>query len=369
MRFVDDEQRVFRQIVEQRRRRLAGLSSRQIARIVFDAAAVAEFADHLEIETRALFEPLRLDEFVVLVQVRKPVAEFVLDVVEHRDDPLARRHVVRLRENRVARHTIDHFAGQRIEHRQVVDDVVEQLHPHRFFFGFRRKDVDHVAAHAITAALERHVVARVLQFREPHEDVALIDAVAAVEVQHHLQIRTGIAETVDRRHRRNDDRVAPLDDRFRRRQPHLLDVRVDRRILLYIGIGGRDVRFRLVVVVVRNEVLDRVVREEVFELAVELRGQGLVRGEHERGTVDGFDDFGRGKCLAASRHAQQRLRRETRLESIDHLRDRLGLIACGLEPRNHFKLIDCSGHDGTVVGWRGLYPRLHGGPHCRTQHS
>jgi len=39
-----------------------------------------------------------------------------------------------------------------------------------------------------------------------------------------------------------------------------------RGLLLDVGVGGRDVRLGLVVVVVGDEVLDRVVREEALEL-------------------------------------------------------------------------------------------------------
>ena len=74
----------------------------------------------------------------------------------------------------------------------------------------------------------------------------------------------------------------PLEQRLGRRQAHLLDVLVDRGVLLDVGVGGRHVGFGLVVVVVRDEVLDRVVREELPELAVELRRQRLVVRQHER---------------------------------------------------------------------------------------
>ena len=92
----------------------------------------------------------------------------------------------------------------------------------------------------------------------------------------HLEIGLGIAEAVDRRHGGDDDHVAPLQQRLGGRQAHLLDVLVDRGVLLDVGVGGRHVGLGLVVVVVGDEVLHRVVREELLELAVELRRQGLV---------------------------------------------------------------------------------------------
>jgi len=63
---------------------------------------------------------------------------------------------------------------------------------------------------------------------------------------------------------------------------HPVDLVVDERVLLDVGVRLRDVRLRLVVVVVRDEVLDRVLREEGAELAEELRGECLVRGDDER---------------------------------------------------------------------------------------
>ena len=59
---VDDDQRVVRQVVEQRRRRLARRAAGQVPRVVLDAVAVADLLDHLEIEHRPLVQPLRLEQ-------------------------------------------------------------------------------------------------------------------------------------------------------------------------------------------------------------------------------------------------------------------------------------------------------------------
>ena len=60
MAFVNDQQGVVRQILEQGRRWLARLAARQIARIVLDTSTGACRLDHLQIEHRSLLEPLRL---------------------------------------------------------------------------------------------------------------------------------------------------------------------------------------------------------------------------------------------------------------------------------------------------------------------
>jgi hypothetical protein len=48
-----------------------------------------------------------------------------------------------------------------------------------------------------------------------------------------------------------------------------------------VGIGHRNVGFRLVVVVIADEVLDGVVGEKLPQLVTELRRQGFVVGQHQ----------------------------------------------------------------------------------------
>ena len=74
MAFVDEHQRVGRQVIEQRRRRLARPAPGQIAGIVFDAGAIAHFQHHFQIEQGALLQPLRLDQLVLIAQLVQPLA-------------------------------------------------------------------------------------------------------------------------------------------------------------------------------------------------------------------------------------------------------------------------------------------------------
>ena len=65
-----------------------------------------------------------------------------------------------------------------------------------------------------------------------------------------------------------------VQQRMGRRVPELVDVLVDEQILLDVGVRGGDVCLRLVVVVVADEVLDRVVREQALPAR---RTAGLAR--------------------------------------------------------------------------------------------
>ena len=115
--------------------------------------------------------------------------------------------------------------------------------------------------------------------------VALVALVARAQHQQLLAVLLGRTESVDRRHRRDDDHVAPGEQRARGRVAQPVDLVVDRAVLLDVRVGRREVRLGLVVVVVADEVLDPVLREHLPELGRELRGERLVRREHERGAL------------------------------------------------------------------------------------
>ena len=56
------QQRILREVVEQRRRRLAGRAAGQMARVVLDAGAEAHLGQHLEVVERALLQALGFEQ-------------------------------------------------------------------------------------------------------------------------------------------------------------------------------------------------------------------------------------------------------------------------------------------------------------------
>ena len=101
--------------------------------------------------------------------------------------------------------------------------------------------------------------------------------------------------------------VAPLEKRARGRHAQLVQLVVDGRFLLDVNVGGGNVGFRLVIVVVADEVFHRVLGKEVAKLVVKLRGQGLVVRQHQGGTIEGLHHLGHGKGFARTGNPQQHL--------------------------------------------------------------
>ena len=212
------------------------------------------------------------------------------------------------------------LAGQRVELVQRLDLVAEQVDAVGGL-GVGREDLERVAAHAEGAARERRVVARVLDVDQLAQDLVAVDRrrrslnsciIAVVLLRR--------AEAEDARDARDDDRVAAAEQRGGRRVAQPLDLLVDRASPSRCRGPARDVGLGLVVVVVRDEVLDRVVREELAELVAELRRQRLVVRDHQRRPLELLDRERHRGRLARARDAEQRLEAVARLDALPRAR-------------------------------------------------
>ncbi|CAB4824990.1 unannotated protein [freshwater metagenome] len=191
--------------------------------------------------------------------------------------------------------------------------------------------LDGVAAHTEVAAAQRHVVAVVLEVHQAPEDGALVVVHPHVQLQQLPAVLRRVAHAIDARHRGHDNGVPPREQSGRCRVSQPVDLVVDRRVLLDIRVARRDVRLGLVVVVVGDEVLHPVVREELAHLLCELRGERLVGRQHKRWPLDLLDGP-RDRCaLAGPSDPEQRLEPVPALDADGKLFDCLGLIPRRLE--------------------------------------
>ena len=126
---------------------------------------------------------------------------------------------------------------------------------------------------------------------------------------------------------RDHDHVAPGEQRVGRRVAQPLDLLVDRGVLLDVGVGLGDVGLGLVVVVVGDEVLDRVVREQLAQLVGELGRQGLVGLHHQERPLHLLGHPGHGRGLAGAGRAEQDDVLLAALDALGDLRDRGRLVA------------------------------------------
>ena len=82
VRFVDDQEEIFGEEVDERVRRLARLAAGEPAGVVLDAGAVADLAQHLEVVAAAGLEPLGFEQLALGLELLEPLVQFLLDALD-----------------------------------------------------------------------------------------------------------------------------------------------------------------------------------------------------------------------------------------------------------------------------------------------
>ena len=263
------------------------------------------------------------------------------------------RHVVARGIDRHLGDLPEGLAGERVEPGDGLDLVAEELDADaRLLVG--GDDLHHVAPHPEGAALQLVVVPVVARLHQLGQEIVAVEGVALAHEEQHPVVGLGRAEAVDARDRGHDHDVAPLEQAAGRGEAQAVDLVVDRRFLLDVGVGLGNVGLGLVVVVVGDEVLHGVLREEGLELLVELGGEGLVVGQDQGRAVDPVQDRGDGEGLAAARHPEQHLVLVAAKDPRGQLVDGPRLVALRLEVADQLEM----GVGGGGSQTRLVRPRL-----------
>ena len=204
-------------------------------------------------------------------------------------------------------------------------------------------DLHRVSADTEGAAVKVHVIALVLDVDQTAQQRIPVHGHARAQGDHLSLVFTGVAHGVNAADRGHNDDIAALPQGGGSAVAQAVDLIVDGGVFFNIGIGGSDVGFRLIVIVIGNEVLHPAVGEEGTELAAQLRRQGLVVGNDQGGTLDLFNDRRHGEGLAGAGHTQQHLTLQPLFKAPGQGVDSLRLIAAGAVGRFQYKTV----HGGT----------------------
>ena len=322
---VDEDDEVVGEVVDQRVRRAARRAAVEDARVVLDPRGEAELLEHLDVVRGALAQPVRLELLALVLELGRARVEFMADLLDRPLERLVAGHVVRGGPDRDVVDRVEDLPGQRVEVLDRLDLIAEERDPVGRL-GVGGHDLEHLAAHAEGAAAEHLVVALVLHLDQLAQNLVAVDRVADLEQLHFFVVDLGRPDPVDAGDGGDDDHVATGEQRRRRRVAQAVDLVVDRGVLLDVEILGGDVGLGLVVVVVGDEVLDRVVGEELAELVAELRRQRLVVRDHQARPLHRRDRRRHREGLAGARRPEQRLEAFPPLQALGQPGDRLRLI-------------------------------------------
>ena len=221
------------------------------------------------------------------------------------------------------------FAGQGIDLTQPFDLIAEQLDTHGRISIACWEDLDHVAVDPEGAAVKVKLVAVILHIHQAAQYSFPLHRHPVIQHHRQVQVISRIAQAIDGGNGGNDQHVAASQQRRGRRMTQLFYLVVYRGIFGDIGIAGSYIGFRLVIIVIGYEILNRVFREELLEFSEQLRGQGLIVGDDQSGAVEPSDDVSHSEGLAGTGNAQQHLISQTFFHSPDQFFYCLGLVSGG----------------------------------------
>ena len=301
-----------------------------MTRVVLDTGTGADLLHHLDVVSGAHPEPLGLQQFPVPLQDGEALLQLLLDGRDRLLHTLRSSNVVGSRKDVHLLVLTDDLAGERVHRREGLDLVAEELHAQGVLL-VDREDLQGVAADSEGAALTRNVVADVLVGDEVPQQLVTIPFLPHLQRDHPVDVLLRSTQTVDGRDGRHDDDVSPGQQGIRRGVTQPLDLLVEAGVLLDEGVRLRDVRLGLVIVVVRDEVLDGIVREEGAQLLGELGRQGFVGLHDEHRPLQLFRQPCHRGRLASTGGTQQNDVLLTALDPLLQLCNGLRLVARRLE--------------------------------------
>jgi len=328
MALVDEQKKILREEIDQAERTVAALAAGEVQRVVFDAVAETHLLKHLQVVVRAHADALGFKELPLRLKLRHAQIELALDAGDGRVEFVARGDVLVGRIEVELVQLARDGTGERIHLDDALNVVAPELDAQREL-AVRGHDVDHVATHPEAPAFQIVVVALIEILHEPFQEALPSDRQTGAQLDAHGREILRRSEAVDAGDGGHHDHIATRNKRTGRRDAQPLDLLVDRGILLNVRVARRHVRLGLVVIVVADEVFDGIVREEVFELGVELRGEGLVVREDQHRAVEPGDDIGHREGLAGAGDAEERLVAISRADGLDQRLDGLRLVAGG----------------------------------------
>ena len=357
---VHEQQEVVREEVQQGHGGGAGGPVGDDAGVVLDAGAVAQLRHHLHVVLRPLTEPLGLHQLVVVGEVFHLILQLPADLQNGFVHLVLGGDIVAGRvDGHVVQHPV-HAAGDRVEVADPVDLVPEELHPDGVVPVVGGVDLHRVPPDPEHVPLKGDVVALVADLHQAAQQLIPVPLGPHPEGHHQVGKIVRLAQAVDAGHGGYYDHVPPLQQGTGGTEPQPVDLVVGGGILGDIGVRMGDIRLWLVVVVVGDEVLHRVVGEELLELRAQLGGQGLVVGQHQRGPLHLLDDLGHGKGLAGSGNAQQHLLLQPVLDALRQRGNGLRLVPGGLIFRYDFKFRHSSSPQFFLAMVSGDQPRPKG---------
>ena len=166
MGFVDKQQKILREIVEQCKRRRTGFAPGHDSRIVLDSLAKSRFAKHLYIIFRALLYALSFEQLALTLKLSDALGHLIIYLFDRALHLFLRNDIVgRGIYCDMGQHALD-LTCQGVYLRYAVNFVAEKFNSDCVFARLRREYLKHISANTKLVSDEIYIIALILYFNE-----------------------------------------------------------------------------------------------------------------------------------------------------------------------------------------------------------
>ena len=224
--------------------------------------------------------------------------------------------------------------AQGIDQGNLFDHVSEKVNPQGLGFFVRRKYFNPIAPYSKAAAVEVNIIAFIMHGNQVCQELITTHFCVDRDLQSHAKVILRRAEAKYTGNTGHNDHIRPGEDRTRCRMAQLVDHFVNGSIFLDVCITGGNIRFRLVVVIITDEIFNRVIREKCFEFIVQLGRQGFIGCQDQGRSGHRRDHMGHCEGFTGSGNTQQHMVQMTGLDIVFERLDGAGLITLRFKLRN-----------------------------------
>ncbi len=156
---------------------------------------------------------------------------------------------------------------QRVNLRDPFHFIPPKLNPVRRL-SISRHNLQRIAPHPEDAPPQFQVIPFILNINQVAQNGIPAVHLPSFQFHRHLSPRFRITNTINARNRRHNDNILPAHQVGRRRQPQPVNLFINICFFFDIQVMPGNISFRLVIIIIADEVGDGVFREKLFELAV-----------------------------------------------------------------------------------------------------
>ena len=210
MAFVYKQNKVLREIIQQRHRRAAGGSAADDPGIVLNSGAISQLLNHFNIVIRPLCNALRLNQLALLLEILHPRITFLANLSHCPVHFLPGGHIVT---GRINCHVVQNArggAGNHVDFRNALNFISEKFHANGFVMRVYRENLHGVSPHTEHISLKCNVVSLIANFNQLLHQLFLLFGLAGAQRNDHVCIVNGVTQTVNAGNRRYHYDISPF---------------------------------------------------------------------------------------------------------------------------------------------------------------